>query len=95
MSGKSVLRRIDWLTVLFYVLLVFIGWVNIYSSTFSEDQPSILDFSQLYGKQIFFMGISKTDNLFLPKQRIVVYIDFGVQSNDAFLGGDDQRVDLH
>ena len=58
MSGKSVLRRIDWLTVLFYVLLVFIGWVNIYSSTFSEDQPSILDFSQLYGKQIFFMGIS-------------------------------------
>ncbi len=58
MSGRSVLRRIDWLTVLFYVLLVFIGWVNIYSSTFSEDQPSILDFSQLYGKQIFFMGIS-------------------------------------
>ena len=58
MSGRSVLKRIDWLTVLFYILLVLIGWVNIYSSTFTEDQPSILDFGQLYGKQIFFMGIS-------------------------------------
>ena len=58
MSGKSVLKRIDWLTVLFYVLLVFIGWVNIYSSTFSEANPSIFDFGQLYGKQLFFVGIS-------------------------------------
>ncbi len=58
MSGKSVLKRIDWLTVLFYVLLVIMGWVNIYSTTFSENHPSIFDFSQLYGKQLVFMGIS-------------------------------------
>jgi len=58
MSGRSVLKRVDWLTVLFYFLLVLIGWVNIYSSTFSEDQPSIFNFGQLYGKQLFFIGIS-------------------------------------
>lgn len=58
MSGKSVLKRIDWLTVLFYLLLVIIGWVNIYSSTFSEDHPSIFNFGQLYGKQLMFIGIS-------------------------------------
>ncbi len=58
MSGKSVLKRIDWLTVLFYVLLVVMGWVNIYSTTFSENHPSIFDFSQLYGKQLVFMAIS-------------------------------------
>ncbi|WP_149276754.1 rod shape-determining protein RodA [Pareuzebyella sediminis] len=55
MSGKSVLKRIDWLTVLFYVLLVFIGWINIYSSTFSESDSSIFDFGTLHGKQLFFI----------------------------------------
>ncbi|MGI9547639.1 MAG: rod shape-determining protein RodA [Flavobacteriaceae bacterium] len=57
MSGRSVLKRVDWLTVLFYLLLVVIGWVNIYSSTFSEDHPSVFDFGQLYGKQLVFIGI--------------------------------------
>lgn len=58
MSGKSVLKRIDWLTVLFYLLLVAIGWVNIYSSTFSESDSSIFDFGTLHGKQFFFIGVS-------------------------------------
>ena len=58
MSGSKVLKRIDWLTVLFYLLLVGIGWINIYSSTFSENNSSIFDFNQLYGKQLFFIGLS-------------------------------------
>ena len=55
MYGKSVLKRIDWLTVLFYLLLVSIGWVNIYSSTFNEADSSIFDFGTLHGKQLFFI----------------------------------------
>ncbi len=58
MSGKNVLRRLDWLTVFFYVLLVFIGWINIYSTTLGEDHTSIFDFSTLYGKQLFFIIFS-------------------------------------
>lgn len=58
MSGKSVLKRIDWLSVLFYLLLIFIGWLNIYSSTFSENDSSIFDFGTLHGKQLFFIGAS-------------------------------------
>ncbi len=58
MSGRSLLKRIDWLSILFYFLLVLIGWVNIYSSTFSETNPMIFDFGQLYGKQLFFVGLS-------------------------------------
>ncbi|WP_339706902.1 rod shape-determining protein RodA [uncultured Kriegella sp.] len=58
MSGKSILRRIDWLTVLFYLLLILIGWVNIYSSTFTEAEPSIFNFGTLHGKQLFFIGVS-------------------------------------
>ncbi|MBT8185775.1 MAG: rod shape-determining protein RodA, partial [Eudoraea sp.] len=58
MSGRNVLKRIDWLTVLFFLLLVAIGWVNIYSSTFSGGGQGLLDFNSLYGKQLFFIGIS-------------------------------------
>lgn len=58
MSGRSILKRIDWLSVIIYLALVFIGWINIYSSTFSEGHSSIFDFSTLYGKQLFFIGVS-------------------------------------
>lgn len=58
MFGRKAYKRIDWLTVLFYLLLVAIGWLNIYSSTFTESSSSIFDFSQLYGKQLIFIGLS-------------------------------------
>ena len=58
MFGSNILRRIDWLSVIIFVLLVAIGWVNIYSSTFTEDHTSIFDISQLYGKQLVFIGVS-------------------------------------
>ena len=58
MLGSSILRRIDWLSVLIFVLLVAIGWVNIYSSTFSQEGSSLFDMSQLYGKQLAFIGFS-------------------------------------
>ncbi|MDC6389160.1 rod shape-determining protein RodA [Maribacter sp. PR1] len=57
MFGK-VLRRIDWLSILIYLALVFIGWINIYSSTFTEEQTSLLDFGTRSGKQLFFIIVS-------------------------------------
>ncbi|HLT50362.1 MAG TPA: rod shape-determining protein RodA, partial [Arenibacter sp.] len=50
--------RLDWFSVLIYFLLVFIGWINIYSSTFLPDNPTIFNFSAMYGKQLFFIGTS-------------------------------------
>lgn len=58
MAGKSILKRIDWLTVFIYLALLTIGWINIYSSTFSETDISIFDFDTLHGKQLFFIGVS-------------------------------------
>lgn len=57
MFGK-VLRRIDWLSILIYLALVFIGWINIYSSTFTDEQTSLLDFGTRSGKQLFFIIVS-------------------------------------
>lgn len=58
MSGKSVVKRLDWLTVFLYIILVFFGWVNIYSTTLTDTQIPIFDFGTLYGKQLFFIGLS-------------------------------------
>lgn len=58
MSGRSILKRIDWLSVFIYFALVLIGWVNIYSSTFIDEQSSIFDIGTRYGKQLFFIGVS-------------------------------------
>lgn len=57
MSGSNAVRRIDWLSVLIYLSLVLIGWVNIYSSTLEPDS-SILDMGHRYGKQLLFIGVS-------------------------------------
>src|SRR5690606_23606544 len=56
--GKRPFGRIDWLTVILYAILVFIGWINIYSTTQSEAHGGILDFSTLYGKQLIFIGLA-------------------------------------
>ncbi|MGS2740385.1 rod shape-determining protein RodA [Sinomicrobium sp. M5D2P17] len=57
--NNSFISKIDWLTVILYFLLVFIGWVNIYSSSITEGTgTSIFDFSTYYGKQLTFIGLS-------------------------------------
>ena len=58
MSGKSILKRIDWLSIFIYASLILIGWISIYSSTFKEVGGSIFDFGTLHGKQLFFVGTS-------------------------------------
>lgn len=58
MSGSTLLRRIDWLTILLMGLLMLFGWVNIYSTTLTEDFTSIFDFQTYYGKQLVFIIVS-------------------------------------
>ncbi len=50
-TGNSLYRKLDWWLILCYVLLIFIGWGNIYAAVYSEEHSSILDFSQRYGMQ--------------------------------------------
>ncbi|MDX1326499.1 MAG: rod shape-determining protein RodA [Arenibacter sp.] len=58
MPGKSLVRRLDWISIIFYLSLVFMGWINIYSTSFDENYPSVFNFSTLYGKQLLFFGAS-------------------------------------
>jgi len=48
--------NIDWVTVLLFLLLIFMGWLNIYAAVYNEEFQSILDTSQRYGKQLIWIG---------------------------------------
>ncbi|MBL4559440.1 MAG: rod shape-determining protein RodA [Labilibaculum sp.] len=52
----SLVKNLDWWTVFIYVLLVFLGWVNIYAAVYNEEHQSIFDISQRYGKQLMWIG---------------------------------------
>jgi len=54
-SRNNIWANLDWLTIGIYVLLVFMGWINIYAAVFDEDHASILDMSQRYGKQLIWI----------------------------------------
>ena len=41
---RGLKQSVDWTLVLYYVLLVLIGWVNIYASIQSAGPTSIFDF---------------------------------------------------
>ena len=50
-SDRGVKQSIDWKLVISYLLLIAIGWVNIYASIHSEGPASIFDFNFRCGKQ--------------------------------------------
>jgi rod shape determining protein RodA len=56
--GSFLLSRVDFIGVAVVFLLMVIGWFNIYSAEFSEDQKKVLDFSLNHGKQIINIGIA-------------------------------------
>ena len=55
---NSIIGKIDWVTVLIYLALVIIGWFSIFSARYDEMHPSIFDLSQVYGKQLIWIGAS-------------------------------------
>jgi rod shape determining protein RodA len=48
---ENIWTRIDKITILLFLLLVIIGWFNIYAAVYNEEHPRLLDLSQRYGKQ--------------------------------------------
>ncbi|MCB0379790.1 MAG: rod shape-determining protein RodA [Flavobacteriales bacterium] len=55
-NEKNIFSNVDKLTVLFYLLLVFIGWISIYAAVYNEEHHSIFDVSQRYGMQLIWIG---------------------------------------
>jgi len=47
--------RLDKATILVFLLLVIIGWFNIYAAVYNEEHSRIIDLSQRYGKQFIWI----------------------------------------
>ena len=54
-KGRGLAQSIDWKLVICYLLLVLIGWANIYASVHSSEPASILDFGSRSGKQFIWI----------------------------------------
>lgn len=54
----NILAGIDWILVLFFIALIFLGWINIYAASVTEESGEIFDFTTLYGKQLQWIGLS-------------------------------------
>lgn len=75
----NIWSSIDWLTVSIYLILVILGWVNIFAAVYNEDHHSIFDFSQRYGKQLIWIGAA------LVLAFIVFVIDINFYSYFAYI----------
>ncbi len=83
MKNQSVTNNIDWLSIGIYIILVILGWLNIYSSSLSniEGESSIFDVTQIYGKQFLFIlftiplifSVMAIDAKFFEKYSIIIF----------------------
>ncbi len=83
MRRSNPFKEIDWITVLIYLMLAVTGWLTIYSAAYSEDYPSIFEYSQSYGKQFIWIVISlliATGILFIDSKLYITfsYLIYGI-----------------
>ena len=51
----NIWNGIDKISILLYLILVVMGWFNIYAAVYNEEHKEIFDFSQRYGKQFIWI----------------------------------------
>jgi len=51
----NIWNRIDKVTIILFLLMVIMGWFNIYAAVFNEERSGILDLTQRYGKQFIWI----------------------------------------
>ncbi len=82
-NREKISGNIDWVTVTVYSLLIFVGWLSIFTASAGEDVSTLFDMSTRYGKQLMWIGLS----IFLAS--IIVMIDakfFSTFSYVVFFG---------
>ena len=80
--AKSNLGNIDWLSIALFLLLIFFGWMNIYSASYNDEANSILSMKDPYGKQALWIGLSfvliififSTEHKFFERFSSIIYI---------------------
>ncbi len=83
MKNQSVTSNLDWMSILIFITLVIMGWLNIYSSSLSAvaEGTSIFDMNEFFGKQLLFiildipliLVVLSLDAKFYEKFSIIIY----------------------
>lgn len=55
---ENIIGNIDWLIIFLYAILIFFGWLSIYSASSDESGRSIFDLSVRYGKQSLWISMA-------------------------------------
>lgn len=55
-NQNNLFYGVDRVTILLYVLMVILGWLNIYAAVYSEEHDNIFDMTQKYGKQLIWIS---------------------------------------
>ena len=79
MKNQSVGNRIDYISILLYIVLVIMGWMTIYSASLPIEETSIFDISQIYGRQMLFIGLT------IPLIFIILFTDAKIFERLAFV----------
>lgn len=53
--NQSIWTHIDKVTLVIFILMVFLGWLNIYAAVYNEERSGLFDMTQRYGKQFIFI----------------------------------------
>lgn len=54
----GIFSNIDWVMVILWLVLVLMGWANIFAAVYDEDASSIFDATRQYGMQIRWIGFA-------------------------------------
>ena len=55
---RNLRQSVDWKLVICYLILILIGWLNIYAANHSTEAGPILDFASRSGKQFIWILVS-------------------------------------
>jgi rod shape determining protein RodA len=56
--NRSFFFNVDGFTILLFLLLMAIGWFNIYAAVFTDETISIFDMNTNFGKQLIFIIVA-------------------------------------
>lgn len=54
-NQRSIFFNVDWITILLYLSLCVIGWINIHAAVYDPANPNLFDLSNNAGKQLLFI----------------------------------------
>lgn len=79
MKNQRVGNRIDYISILLYIVLVIMGWMTIYSASLPLEETSIFDISQIYGRQMLFIGLT------IPLILVILFSDAKIFERLSFV----------